>query len=95
MLPGHATFRHLSRSNSYHERTFYRWYDRHFDFVALNEAAITQVIAPEHQQALVIGASVISKSGAHTYGLNRFWNGRNGAVKKGRLAVAWLDITDN
>ena len=41
MLPGHATFRNLSRYSSYHERTFHRWYDRPFDFVALNKAAIT------------------------------------------------------
>ena len=26
MLPGHATFRNLSRYSSYHERTFGRWY---------------------------------------------------------------------
>ena len=50
MLPGHATFRNLSRYSSCHERTFARWYDRPFDFVSLNKAAITQVIPPEHQQ---------------------------------------------
>ena len=55
MLPGHATFRNLSRYSSYHERTIAWWYDRHFDFVSLNKAAITQAIPPEHQQALVIG----------------------------------------
>jgi hypothetical protein len=26
MLPGHATFRNLSHSSAYHERTFARWY---------------------------------------------------------------------
>ena len=41
MLPGHATFRNLSRYSSCHERTFARWYDRPFDFVSLNKAAIT------------------------------------------------------
>ena len=82
MLPGHATFRNLSRYSSYHERTFARWYGRPFDFVALNKAAITQVIAPDHQQALVIDASFIPKSGTHTYGLERFWNSRQRAVKK-------------
>ena len=79
MLPGHATFRNLSRYSAYHERTFD---DRHFDFVALNKAAITQVMAPEHQQALVIDASFIPKSGTHTYGLERFWTAASGAVKK-------------
>ena len=97
MLPGHATFRNLSRYSSYHERTFARWYDRPFDFVALNKAAITQVIAPDHQQALVIDATFIAKSGAHTYGLERFWNSRQRRSEKGLevSAVAWLDITDN
>ena len=66
MLPGPATFRHLSRYRSYHERTFHRCYDRPFDFVALNQAAITQVMTPEHQQALGIDAGFIPKSGAHT-----------------------------
>ena len=93
---GHATFRNLSRYSSYHERTFARWYGRPFDFVALNKAAITQVIPPDHQQALVIDASFIPKSGTHTYGLERFWNSRQRRSEKGLevSAVAWLDITD-
>ena len=95
MLPGHATFRNLSRYSSYHERTFSRWYDRHFDFVALNKAAIAQVMAPEHHQALVIDTTFIAKSGAHTYGLERFWNSRQRRSEKGLevSAIAWLDIT--
>ena len=97
MLPGHATFRNLSRYSSCHERTFARWHDRPFDFVSLNKAAITQVIAPEHQQALVIDASFIPKSGTRTYGLEHFWNSRHRRSEKGLevSAVAWLDITDN
>jgi hypothetical protein len=66
MLPGHATFRNLSRYSAYHERTFARWYARDFDFVSLNKAAITQVIPPEHEQALVIDASFVPTSGKKT-----------------------------
>ena len=51
MLPGRATFRNLSRYSSSHERTFARWYGRHFDWVALHKAAITEVVPPEHDQA--------------------------------------------
>ena len=97
MLPGHATFRNLSRYSSYHERTFARWYERPFDFISLNKMAITQVIPPDHQQALVIDATFIAKSGAHTYGLERFWNSRQRRSEKGLevSAIAWLDIIDN
>ncbi len=100
-----SSARNLSRYSSYHERTpdrvrgrlFARWYDRPFDFVALNKAAITQVIAPEHQQALVIDASFIPKSGTPTYGLERFWNRRHRRSEKGLEVslLAWIDITDN
>ena len=97
MLPGHATFRNLSRYSVYHERTFARWYASDFDFVALNKAAIIHVIPPEHAQALVIDASFVSKSGKKTSGLDRFWNGSHRRTEKGLelSALAWLDITDN
>lgn len=97
LLPGHATFRNLSRYSAYHERTLARWYGRDFDFVALNKAAITAVVPSEHEQALVMDASFVPKSGKHTYGLDRFWNGSHSRVEKGLeiSTLAWLDITDN
>jgi hypothetical protein len=95
MLPGHATFRNLSRYSPYHERTFSRWYARDFDWVSLNKAAITEAVPPEHDQALVMDASFVPKSGKLTYGLDRFWNGSHSRTENG-LAIstlAWLDIT--
>jgi len=97
MLPGHATFRNMSRYSPYHERTFSRWYARDFDWVSLNQAAITEAVPPEHDQALVMDASFVPKSGKHTYGLDRFWNGSHSRAEKGLeiSTLAWLDITDN
>lgn len=97
MLPGHATFRNMSRYSPYHERTFSRWYARDFDWVSLNQAAITEAVPPEHEQALVMDASFVPKSGKHTYGLARFWNGSHSRAEKGLeiSTLAWLDITDN
>jgi DDE superfamily endonuclease len=97
MLPGPMTFRNLSRYSPYHEKTFARWYARGFDFLALNKAAITAVVPPEHAQALVMDASFVPKSGKATYGLDRFWNGSHSRTEKGLeiSALAWLDITDN
>jgi hypothetical protein len=81
----------------YHEKTLTRWYARDFDFVSLNKAAILHVIPPTHEQALVIDASFVPKSGKKTYGLDRFWNGSHSRTEKGLeiSALAWLDITDN
>jgi DDE superfamily endonuclease len=97
MLPGHATFRNLSRYSPYHERTFAHWYARDFDFVSLNKAAITAVVPAEHEQALVMDASFVPKSGKKTYGLDHFWNGNHSRTEKGLeiSALAWLDITGN
>ena len=97
MLPGHATFRNMSRYSPYHERTFSRWYGRDLDWVSLNKGAITEVVPPEHEQALVLDASFVPKSGKHTYGLDRFWNGSHSRAEKGLeiSTLAWLDITEN
>ncbi len=97
MLPGHATFRNMSRYSAYHEKTFSRWYDRSFDWVSLNKAAITEGVPPEHEQALAIDASFVPKSGKQTYGLDRFWNGCHSRAEKGLelSTVAWIDITGN
>ena len=97
MLPGHATFRNMSRYSPSHERTFSRWSGRGFDWVSLNQAAITEVVPPEHDQALVMDASFVPKSGKHTYGLDRFWNGSHSRAEKGLeiSTLAWLDITGN
>lgn len=97
MRPGHVTFRNLSRSSPYQEKTFARWYARGFEFVALNKAAITEVGPAAQEQAFVMDASVVSKSGKQTYGLDRFWNGTHSRAEKGLdiSALGWLDITDN
>jgi hypothetical protein len=91
MLPGHATFRNMSRYSPYHERTFARWYDTTFDWVSFNKVAITEVIPSEHEQALV------PKSGEQTYGLDRFWNGSHSRTEQGLeiSTLAWLDLTGN
>jgi hypothetical protein len=97
MLPGHVTFRNLSRYSPYHERTFARHFASTVDFVALNTAAIKRVVPPDHEQALVLDASFVPKSGKHTYGLARFWNGTQSRTEKGLelSALGWLDVTDN
>jgi hypothetical protein len=70
LLPGHVTFRHLSRYSPYHEKTFARWFARDCDFVSLNHAAIVEVVAPSHEHVLAFDPSFVPKSG--TLNLSRF-----------------------
>ena len=63
MLPGHATFRNMSRYSPYHERTFSRWYGRGFDWASLNQAAYL-FVAPLSQAARVVDALRQKQEGA-------------------------------
>jgi hypothetical protein len=66
MLPGPVTFRHVSRDSPDHENTFARHVATSVDFVALHQAAITQVVPPDPEQALVLDASLVPNSGQQT-----------------------------
>ena len=97
MLPGRATFRHLSHYSPSHERTFLRWYDRDLDWVSLNKAAITAVVPPEHDQALVMDASFVFLQKRQVRPMASFacGNGSHSRTEKGLeiSTLAWLDIT--
>lgn len=94
LLPGQATFRHLRRDRSSHARTVSRWYARDGDVVSLNQAAITRVIPPAPEQALVVDARFLPQSGKKTSGLDHGWNGRQSRTANGLdiSALAWLDM---
>jgi hypothetical protein len=67
------------------------------DWSALHKAAITAVVPPEQDQALVMDARFVPKSGQHTDGLDRFWNGSPSRAEQGLeiSTLAWLDSTDH
>jgi hypothetical protein len=50
--------------------------------VSLNKAAITAVVPSAHEQALVMDARFVPKSGQKTYGLDRFWNGSHSRTER-------------
>jgi len=53
------------------------------------------VVPSEYEQALVLDASFVPKSGQKTYGLDRFWNGSHSRTEQGLeiSALAWLEST--
>ena len=94
MLPGHATFRNLSRYSSCHERTFARWYDRPFDFVSLNKAAITQVIPrPSINRPSLSTPALSPKAAPVPMVLSTSGTAATGAVKKVWKSLLWFGST--
>ena len=89
---GRATMRNLSRYGAGSEKRLRRWASEDFDFSELNTRLLSkhQVISRSSQrvregsphQAIVIDATFLRKSGAHTEGLGYFHNGSSRAMNK-------------
>jgi len=93
-LRGRTNFRNLSRYSDYHEKTFSRWYRRHFDFVEFNRLSLLPLCA-ETETTLIAATdcSFVSKSGKHTEGLGKFYNGVSGKAEKG-LEISTLAVVN-
>ena len=71
---GRHNFMNLSRWSSYSDRSFRRHYDKEFAFVEINKQLIDDHFGND-ECILAIDASYVSKSGKHSFGLDRFWSG--------------------
>lgn len=90
-LRGKANYRNLSRYSDYHEKTYSRWFSRDFDFVKFNSLSLEHLT--DKKLILAVDCSFISKSGKHTYGLDKFYNGKQGKAEKG-LEISTLALVD-
>jgi IS4 transposase len=89
-----ANFLNLARHSHLSEKTYRRHYRRRFDFLAFNQRAVEQAVAPAATPVFAQDASFVPKSGTHTYGLDRFWNGCASRVERGLevSVIALLDV---
>ena len=98
-LRGRANFRNLSRYSNYHEKTFSRWYYRNFNFVEFNRLLFKFIINHDKSSVMIsaIDCSFIPKSGKHTEGLGKFYNGSQGKAEKGLeiFTIAVIDLEKN
>ena len=96
-IHGRFNYANLSRYSHFHERTFRRWFGKSFNWLEFNQRLLTIMIPPSHQLIAAMDASFIPKSGKHTPGLDRFFNGCASRVEKGLEAstVALVDVTIN
>ncbi len=96
-LRGRVTFRNLSRYGDYHEKTFSRCYRREFDFVEFNRLSLQPLAGAETTLIAAMDCSFVPKSGKHTEGLGKFYNGVRGKTEKGLeiSTLAVVNVTEN
>jgi len=90
---GKINFRNLSRYSDFCEHTYSRHFAKPFDFVGFNRQLIDETFAQEDERILAFDPSFIPKSGRHTFGQDRFWNGRVSRSEKG-LEISSLCVVN-
>ena len=96
-LRGRANFRNLSRYSDCSEKTFSRWYRREFDFVEFNRLSLQPLSEAETTLIAATACRFVPKSGKHTDGLGKFYNGVHRKTEKG-LEIstrAVVNVTEN
>ena len=90
---GKINFRNLSRYSDFCEHTYSRNFAKPFDFISFNHQIIDETFAQEDDRILAFDQSFIPKSGSHTFGRDRFWNGRVSRSEKG-LEISSLCVVN-
>jgi len=82
VLPRYC-FRNLSRYSDYNEKTYSRWFRRDFDFVEFNNLSLVEINNNNNILIAAVDCSFINKSSKQTYGLDKFYNGKQGKAENG------------
>lgn len=87
-----VNFRNLARYSDYCERTFRRQFNKPFPFLRLNQLLIENSIEMK-KPVIATDCTFSPKSGKHTFGLGRFYNGSAGRQERG-LEFSTLALVD-
>jgi hypothetical protein len=90
-VPHRINFLNMGRFSSLSEQTFRLQFKKGFDFLDLFVSMLSGNVKKE--RLLVFDPSFINKSGKHTYGLARYWNGKVQRAEKG-LEIGCLGVID-
>jgi hypothetical protein len=90
---GKLNFRNLSRYGNTSEKTISRNFKKAFDFIAFNLLLVKEYVSPQARLIAGFDPSFIEKSGKHTEGLGKYWNGSAGRAEKG-LEVSLFSLID-
>jgi hypothetical protein len=92
-LRGRVTGRNLSRYCEYSERTLARQFRASFDWPDFHQRVMTVALDPRSELVSAQDASLIPKSGQHTFGLGHFFNGCASRAERG-LEIATVAVVD-
>ena len=90
---GKLNFKNMSRYIDINEKTISRNYkkDNLFNISEMNKIGINEVYKKGNKNMFALDCSFIKKSGKTTYGLDKFWDGKNSKVKQG-LEISLLSL---
>ncbi len=94
---GKVNYTNLSRYSNYSERTYRRYFQQGLGLEELNQTLIEQLRETPTHQIAVVDCNFVEKSGRHTYGLDRFYNGKSQRAERGLewSVVAIVDLEQN
>ena len=94
-LRGRFNYRNLARYGAYCEQTYARQFAQPFPWLAYHAQIIQRAVPTSHRRIAAQDASFIPKSGKHTHGLDKFYNGCAGRPERGLeiSALALVDLT--
>lgn len=92
---GKINFKNMSRYSDINEKTISRNYkkENYLKIRKMNEIGISEVYQKENKNMIATDCSFIKKSGKNTYGLGKFWDGKNSKTRKG-LEISLLALVD-
>ena len=92
---GRVNYRNLARYGQYCERSYARQFAQPFPWMEYHAQVIQRAVPASHRRIAAQDASFIPKSGKHTPGLDKFYNGCAGRPERGLeiSAVVVVDLT--
>lgn len=92
---GKVNFKNISRYSDINEKTISKNYRKEnlFNITKMNEIGIKEVYKKDNKNMLAVDCSFIKKNGKKTYGVGKFWDGKNSITKKG-LEISLLSLVD-
>jgi hypothetical protein len=90
---GRFNYINLSRYSDLNEKTYRRQFGKSLDFIEFSRIGNSEIIPVSATLIAALDCSFVGKSGDKTYGLDKFWDSKQGKAEKG-LEISTLALVD-